>query len=224
MRRPATLLVPILLLPILRTPLSAGTVERLDIQALTRMSDAVVIAKVLATRSEWESGGKFIVTFTEIEVIEALRGGFAPLSRLSIREGGGQIGTLVIELVGAPKYRPGEFILAFLERNVGTAFQTVSMAQGAFTLHYDRTAGEIAAQRNVSYAKLSFAGGAVPSDDDSLRTSFLLPELKNKVALAIEKLGKGKEEDDEPSRLLPGEVAVPVSGAPGLEASREERR
>lgn len=104
-------------------------VER-DTAALVARSDAVVRARVRAQRA-LSPDSRNIVTDSELEVIETLRGG-AP-ARLTVRTWGGTIGVRSLDVEGVARLRAGGEYLLFLKR-AGDRWAVSGMAQGAYEI------------------------------------------------------------------------------------------
>jgi hypothetical protein len=115
---------------------SATTVERLDLDDLVKKAGRIVVGKVVATRTYWSAGRKYILTDYTIQVDESLKGRGA--RQIAVTTVGGKIGDLQLYVAGMPSFEQGENAVVFVEQSAG--YQTVlGLAQGKFTV----TNGEV---------------------------------------------------------------------------------
>jgi hypothetical protein len=119
-------------------PAAATTFVRMDAPQLAARSDVAVIATVAATAAlALENGGAVTrVVLTPEQVVF----GTLPPGPLILDEPGGRAGRVVERIFGAPEYRPGERVLAFLERTAGGTLRTTGMAMGKYALAADNGA------------------------------------------------------------------------------------
>jgi hypothetical protein len=126
----------------------ATSVERLGLEDLVKKARAIVVGKVMASRTYWSADRKFILTDYTIAVDESVKGQ-SPRS-MAITTVGGKIGDLELYVAGMPSFVKGEDAVIFVEQT--GAYQTVvGLGQGKFTV----TNGEVA----NSLSGLSFPDG-----------------------------------------------------------------
>lgn len=113
-------------------PASATTLRALSIEQLIARSDAVVRARVRHQHAEWRGGA--IVTLSQIEVREALRGQVP--AAVEVLELGGRLGEYAMPVIGAAELAVGEERVLFLRRVAGAAgtYEVAGMSQGALLL------------------------------------------------------------------------------------------
>ena len=109
----------------------ATTVERLNLDALVKKSNRIVVGRVRNSRTYWSSNGKLILTSYIIDVQETLKGQTA--STVELTTIGGQIGDLTLHVAGMPVFAKDENAVVFLE-NTGTYSTVVGLAQGKFAV------------------------------------------------------------------------------------------
>jgi hypothetical protein len=119
------------------TPARASVVLALTDADLTRGADLIVRGQVVAARSRM--GDRSIVTDYVLRVEERLKGDAG--DTVVVTELGGRIGETRHVVPGAPAYRVGAHVLAYLFRH-GTELSTLGMAQGLFVVQAVPDTGE----------------------------------------------------------------------------------
>lgn len=100
--------------------------------ALAMQSDAVVVGTVKRSRAmEGRNGG--VVTNVELRVDRVVAGVVDDAS-IQLSEMGGDLEGRSERIFGAPRYRVGEKVLAFVQRRPGGGWQTAAMALGKYEL------------------------------------------------------------------------------------------
>lgn len=190
------------------TPLvRATTIVMPSDEQLVRKSPLIVVGQVVAS-GPVERDGR-IWTATTLEVERVLRGEI-PATTVVIREVGGALGHRRTVIFGAPEYRAGERVLAFLAPTRRGDYQTVDLFVGKFTERRTldgRTlwhrAGEVAGTRlldgelrpialgSASREAVAFerwvrliARGERPAPDYLIASPRLLPILPNFTLIA----------------------------------------
>ncbi|HYV44598.1 MAG TPA: hypothetical protein VFA20_07025 [Myxococcaceae bacterium] len=117
-----------------------ATVLRLSFEELTDRSDAVVRGRVVGSTPKMNAAAGRISTFTEVQVIEAIKG--APGKRITVRQPGGEVGGIGQAVEGAARFAPGEEVVLFLQRapDDATVFHVLSMSAGKVRLEKKRDA------------------------------------------------------------------------------------
>lgn len=123
-------LVPLTL--IVASAAFATTLLAVDVPALARGADAVVIGTVTRSRARQAEGGR-ILTDTELKVTEVLKGK-APAT-VVVMQPGGVVGDVGQRVEGVAPFRPGEEVLVFLDARGNTDhFMVTGMIQGKFRI------------------------------------------------------------------------------------------
>ncbi len=132
---------PCLLAVLLAAPALATTLVALDVEGLTRLSDVVVRAQVLSSQARITKDGARIVTDSELEVLEVLKG--APPKRLIAMQPGGVVGEIGQKVDATARFEPGEEVVVFLERR-GERYTVAGMQQGRWKV--ERSGGKAVAR------------------------------------------------------------------------------
>lgn len=133
----------------------ATSLVALDVAGLTDGSDAVVRGHVVRVESRWTRDRLRIVTDVEISVDGALKGA-APRT-VVVLQPGGQVGDIGQAVEGLARFRPGEEVLVFLERQGPERYALVGMAQGKLRI-------ERSTDGKAAYAIPEDVGGALLVD------------------------------------------------------------
>lgn len=115
MRKSGFILLMAVLLAAL--PAAASTFLAMSQEEMVAGSEAVVQGKVTALESFWSDSGRVILTEATVEVEEVLAGDAPPV--VTVRTFGGQVGDVVIEAHGFPRFQPDERVVLFLNRDDG---------------------------------------------------------------------------------------------------------
>ncbi len=170
---------PCLLAVLLCAPAFATTLVALDVEGLTRLSDVVVRAQVLESQARVTKDGARIVTDTELEVLEALKG--APARRLVAMQPGGVVGEIGQKVDATARFEPGEEVVVFLERR-GDRYTVAGMLQGKWRV--ERSSGRAVARPQTDGDALYLdpaTHAPVPRPAESLP----LDELTRRVKAAL---------------------------------------
>lgn len=115
---------------------AASTFLQVDIPTLKKMSESVVHANVVDVRSAWNPEGSAIFTFVTLEVKGRLHG--SAESQIVVRVPGGTVGDFTSEMEGAPQFRKGDQIVAFIGRWSDGVAMVAGYAQGLSKVNQDR--------------------------------------------------------------------------------------
>jgi len=110
-------------------PAFATTLLALDLAALTRSSDAIVVGKITKVEPRLSKDGSRITTHIMVDVTDVLKGDRA--TTVEIIQQGGIVGDIGQKVAGTVPLQAGEEIVGFLERR-GPRFMFTGMAQGVF--------------------------------------------------------------------------------------------
>jgi hypothetical protein len=114
------------------------TLARLSLAQLVESAQVVVHARVIGNKRVWRDGERW--TITSFRLLESWKGSSPP--EIDVWMIGGHIGRLMSYVPGAPRFRPGEETVLFLEP-VGTGEMSVTAwGEGTFRVHLDRRTGE----------------------------------------------------------------------------------
>lgn len=113
-------------------PLFATTVFRMELKEVVGKADAIVEGHVESVYSQWDAQYRLVFTYISIGVDEFLKG--EPRRSLLIRQLGGRIGSLDMNVAGMPQFREGEQVLLFLRRHNNGTFEVVGLDQGRYQI------------------------------------------------------------------------------------------
>jgi len=124
------LIVSILLL----TPLLLFSLilKRTSLSELAASSDLILRAEVLHSRSAWDENQEMIWTDSQLHIQEIYKG-MASAREINVRQRGGQVGPVMLEVPGVGLLVPGEEVILFLKEHEGR-FRIHSMELGKFVL------------------------------------------------------------------------------------------
>ncbi|MFI5289668.1 MAG: hypothetical protein ACHQ17_08455 [Polyangia bacterium] len=108
---------------------SATTMIPLDLQALTRRADRVVLGTVMSSQASWTRDHDAIYTDVTVRIERAYKGAAEPGQTITIRREGGIVDGIEMRVFGAAILRVGEEAVLFVERR-GVASYVVGMSQG----------------------------------------------------------------------------------------------
>jgi hypothetical protein len=119
------------------------TVKKTSVEELTASSQLVLHARVGSSSSQWED--KNIYTYTQIEVIEPIKG--SPPERVTVKQLGVRVGQEALEVPGTPRLEQGEEVVLFLVR-WNDAYWVHSIVLGKFTV--ERAEGRAVAVNDLN--------------------------------------------------------------------------
>lgn len=114
----------------------ATTFQAADVESLAAKADAVVVARVNATRVK-VADARSLVSIAECEVTQALKG--TPGAAVRVVSQGGELGDVAQHVAGSPRLSTGDEVVLFLSRMPGGAFTVTGWAQGVLVV--DRASG-----------------------------------------------------------------------------------
>lgn len=122
-----------MLAAMLASPAFATIVTRMDLPALVQSSDVIVQGTVEQVYSQMDPQLHLIFTYASIRVDEAIKGASGRRSVL-IRQLGGTVGALSLNIAGSPSFTAGEQVIVFLETQNNGAYHVAGLSQGRFTI------------------------------------------------------------------------------------------
>ncbi len=115
--------------------LSATTVIRLDLPQLVEQSDSIVQGRVENVNVMWDSERSLAFTYVTVSVADPMKGDRR--RTLTIRQLGGKIGALNVNVAGMPKFTRGEEVIVFLKTQGDGTYQVVGLNQGKYEISND---------------------------------------------------------------------------------------
>jgi hypothetical protein len=152
----------------LLAPLTAlGTVVlSLTFEELTTRAPLVVHAKVNASSTAWDAERAKIWTWTELVVKDTLKG--APVTTVLVKQPGGIVGEVGMEVAGVATFAPGEEVVLFLEPAPDEKGTWVPVSMSASKVTFEDRLGVKTARRDLSglaFAKPGQQYVALPVDE-----------------------------------------------------------
>ena len=134
----------------LLAPLTAlGTVVlSLSFEELTARAPLVVHARVNASNVAWDDEHAKIWTWTELVVKETLKG--TPVTTVLVKQPGGVVGEVGMEISGAATFAPGEEVVLFLEPAPDEKGSWVPVSMSASKVSFEDRFGVKIARRDLS--------------------------------------------------------------------------
>ena len=129
-------------------PAVATVVLAQSIEEMSRAVPVVVRAQVGQVQSSWDAEHTRISTYTELKVLEPLKG--SPGASVLVKQPGGEVGEKGQHVAGAARFAPGEEVVLFLEPAPDEAqvFVVNAMAAGKVALEKTKV-GEVRAVRRL---------------------------------------------------------------------------
>lgn len=164
---------------VLLAPLAKSTMlERLSLAQLTSSAASVVHAECTGNQTLWHGGE--IWTVTSFRVLGNWEGN-SP-QKIQVWMIGGRVGAVTSYVPGAPRFRPGEEAVLFLEPARSGALSITAWSEGTFRIRRDPRTGEMRVSQDTAIT---------PDFDPSSRTFYAtgirdwpLAKLKARVIAA----------------------------------------
>lgn len=135
---------------LLAAGLAHADAKPMQVGELAKLSQVVVVGEVVSVSMAASDDGARVHTEVEVRVAEVLKGN--PSATLKIRMLGGQVGTRVSYLPGAPYFQQGAKVLLFLEeRRDKRGWLPIGMGEGVLTV----TGSEVARPAVESFGRTS---------------------------------------------------------------------
>ena len=120
-------------------PLSALTVKPLSFEELVGESAAVVHGRVSDVRGQWTADRRGIESLVVVDAIDYLKGSWG--EQVTVRVPGGQVGTFVNLIPGAPRFAEGDRVVLFLKANGPAVPVITGTSQGVYRVAIDQRSG-----------------------------------------------------------------------------------
>jgi hypothetical protein len=120
-------------------PVSALTVKPLTFPELVHESAAVVHGRVAEVRGQWTADRRGIESLVVVHAIDYLKGRWG--GEVTVRVPGGQVGTFVNLIPGAPKLTAGDQVVLFLKADGPSMPVITGTSQGVYRVAADGSGG-----------------------------------------------------------------------------------
>jgi len=172
-------ILTLLALSISAPPLLAASVQPLSLEQIVDYSDEIVIGKVISSEARWQ--GKLIVTVSQVEVRESLKGAAAQTIEIT-RLGGSAVHptsgiAVTMDASTFVELQPGEEILLFVSRDANGVGQLVGAEQGRMRIRTDPKSG--LRELPMAPKRLDVLRG---QDQDTIRSGLMtLDEMRRRI-------------------------------------------
>ncbi len=116
--------------------------RKAELSELKQSADAVVRAKVLTVRSEWNEDRTFIWTFVEVKVSRWIKNQGVEGKVVTIKTPGGTVGDITQVGSNDVAFNEKEDVILFLKKSALSYFKVVGMYQGKFTISDEKVVGK----------------------------------------------------------------------------------
>lgn len=120
-------------------PVSALTVKPLTFPELVHESAAVLHGRIAEVRGQWTADRRGIESLVVVQAIDYLKGRWG--GEVTVRVPGGQVGTLVNLIPGAPKLAAGDQVVLFLKADGPAVPVITGTSQGVYRVTADPSGG-----------------------------------------------------------------------------------
>jgi hypothetical protein len=175
------------------TPPAFGTVMiPLSVEDLSQKCGAVVEARVLSKKSQWDAEHKRIFTTTTLEVLDRIDGPSDLPKTVEVQTLGGTVDGYGMNVSGSENFEIGEQVVVFLKKPAGGRekpfFRVVGMSQGKFQVQVDSASGErsvVPAVSGMSFARPDATGTLRVAENQKALTRVMgMREFKERVQTA----------------------------------------
>ena len=119
----------------------ATTVEKMDVNRLSKIAESVVEARVTEVYCQWNSEHTQIYTYVTLDVSEVYAGK-GSVGRTQIRLLGGAVGDTAMIIPGSPRFAIGEHVVLFLHDDPTLYIPIVGLTQGKLNFSVDLITGQ----------------------------------------------------------------------------------
>ena len=136
---------------------SAATLQVLNLDTMTAESSAVVHGRIVASRTEWsDSRHRMVLTSYTVQADRYVKGNLG--AAFEIVEPGGQIGTQMTVVPGAPEFKVGEELVLFIWTDPARGrHEAMGFDQGVFRVQRDAASG----RKTLNHSQPMAGGGQV---------------------------------------------------------------
>jgi hypothetical protein len=163
---------------------SASVLIHLTFDEMTQQSSAILLGRCVEVRSVWSADRRQIYTENVFEVNEYYKGDLG--RRVVISEPGGEIGNMVYEVSGVPRFEVGEQAVLFVWTGPSGRHQVIGFTQGKFAVERD-SAGMLNLRQAVNGEPMLEPPSHPPHDAE--RLALPLSALRPRVEALLSRQG-----------------------------------
>lgn len=169
-------------------PASASVLIHLTFSEMTEQSSAIVFGRCIEVKAVRTADGA-IVTENVFDAQEYYKGDLG--SRFTITEPGGQVGNMIAEVSGAPRFTAGEEAVLFVWTSRSGRHQVIGFSQGRLRARRDAQTGEVLLRQGASAEPML----EPPTHSHSSQVSplsFSITSFRTQVALQLQRIAAQK--------------------------------
>jgi hypothetical protein len=121
--------------------LFATVLVPLSFEQLVNESQAVVYGRVSDVRAQWTADRRFIESIVTVEILRGMKGRAGESIAFTVP--GGQVGSYLNVIPGAPTFVPGDLAVFFLSAQGARMPVTTGFTQGIYRVRRDAASGEM---------------------------------------------------------------------------------
>ena len=134
-------------------PLGLTQERALTVDGLARRAEVVVVGKVTAKRSEWNSDKTRIYTRVTIDVDDCLKGTSG--RSIEVLVPGGEIGRVGELYTHMPRFTKDEDVIVFAEKDKNGRYRVTGASGGKYSVKEDERTGERRVSNHTSLDKFT---------------------------------------------------------------------
>jgi hypothetical protein len=180
-------------------PLSASVARAVSFNRKVNDADAIVLGKVIRTRSDYDPSKRWILTYATFQVEQSLKG--QPTSEVTIAVPGGSMNGVRQETVGVPHYEQGDERVVFV-KNTQLGPSVLYFDQGNYNVSRDGAEVMVAPAPSSAVLIDQQSGKAVEAESQPLSLS----QFQGRVQDALRNPSKVSADE---SGFLPAQKPVP---------------
>jgi hypothetical protein len=117
----------------LALPMSASTVQRMELAQLVSAADNIVQGRVESVEARYED--RMIYTYVSVAIDDPIKG--ERRRTVLLRQMGGTIGAKTVSIAGMPQFKAGDQVIVFLKDRQNGTFDVVGLNQGKYDIADD---------------------------------------------------------------------------------------
>jgi hypothetical protein len=159
------------------------TLLAVDLPTLSHSAELIVVGTVRASAPRLTLDGRRVITDTEIQVSEVLKGK-ADGPTVVVMQAGGIVGDIGQRVEGTARFTVGEEVVVFLDRRGADRFAVTAMSQGKFKVERS-TDGKAVYAVPEGATSVMLLDPLTQTETSSPLKAMPLAELKSKIASAL---------------------------------------
>ena len=170
----------------------SSMLQFLSKKELVTKSDSIVVGQIVDQYSDWDSTGKFIVTYIKVKVVDDIKGSEGGAQEIIIKKVGGRVGDREMIVHGAARFTVGEKTLLFLGKDFKGFRSVMGLSQGKYRILRDQMTGEEVAENptdpEIGFVKKSADGKATLDKDVPISKKLNLKDFIEEIKQDLKKI------------------------------------